>query len=195
MNDDALPAMPSWDNAPSKQVLEDPKNGDVELGRLDPVHEQAASMLANQAPAPYATYGQNPSTVGLPYQQYGAYHGGDLGNPYGQPHVLSPQNTYGSAPGPFTAQTMQQYGYHGMERQQGGGGVYQNHNPGYLPQPQTSYGVYAPSVASASTRYEPSMVYAGQESGRLVQSGRPGRQRGVSGGVTRKPVQDSWREV
>ena len=77
VHEDSLPAMPSWDTASQKRVLEDVHHhDDVEMGKI----EQKAPMLAHQAPSPTKEYTEMES--GTPYQQHSAQHGGDLGNPY-----------------------------------------------------------------------------------------------------------------
>jgi hypothetical protein len=91
--------MPTWDTATSKKVLEDQKDDDMEMATLDPQQEKAP-MLANQAPTPRVGYtelaGSAPGSAhggeGMPYQQYGAQHGGDLGNPYGGQQAYTPNS-------------------------------------------------------------------------------------------------------
>ena len=194
-NEDALPAMPSWDSAPSKKVLQEPSD-DMELGTLDPVHEQTAPMLANQAPTPRVGYSEVAGSEGLPYQQYGAYHGGDLGSPYGQQNQIheAPPSPYGGPQSPT-----QTYGGAAYGRQQGG---YQRPNPYPSQQrPQPAYSSYAAS--ETSTRYEPSTAYGGQESGTVYHSRQASplagwqHNPGPAGPppVGRKPVQNTWREV
>lgn len=125
MNEDSLPAMPSWDTARDRKVLDNSHEDDVEMAKLDP---QKAPMLAHQAPPPTAGYSDmGPPSAGIPYQQHG---GGDLGNPYGQ---ASP-------------------GYGGAYGQGPPTGPQQFHSPGApaahagLPAPQ-AYSAYAPSPA------------------------------------------------
>ena len=188
MNEDALPAMPSWDTAASRKVLEDPRNEDVELGRLDPLHEQTAPMLANQAPTPYGD-NPGPAAASVSYQQYAPYNGGDLPNRYiGQSVQQHSANPYGNvstvaAPNYGNPGSGQQGGYSGMRTTR---------------QPQVA-STYAPSVTS--TRYEPSSSYDGQELGTAYRSRQPAVwQQGlgspsVAAPVARKPVQDVWRDV
>lgn len=117
-NEDSLPAMPSWDSASQKRVLqEEDSHNDVEMGKL----EQKAPMLGHQAPSPNTGYTEMSSEI--PYQQHGAKQGGDLGVPYGQGQSYNASNVY-------------------------------------MP--------YAPS--SISTRYEPSSVNGGQETGTAYHS-------------------------
>lgn len=179
IHDDALPAMPSWETAPSKKVFDD-HNEDVELGTLDHVHEQTAPMLANQAPTPRVGYGEHLGAERLPYQQYGAHHGGDLGSPYEQHSFEDHPNPYGGTPAPA-----QSYG-NTAYRSQGNNNL----------RPQPTYSTYAAS--ETSTRYEPASTYAGQELGTAYRSKPPlvaQQLSASSGGPIRKPVQSMWREV
>ncbi|MCJ1473407.1 hypothetical protein MMC13_002058 [Lambiella insularis] len=178
INEDALPAMPSWETASSRKVFDD-HNEDVELGPLDPFHEQTAPMLANQAPTPRVGSGDHSSAGVLPYQQYGAYHGGDLGNPYGQHNYEDHPNPYGSIPAPAPSYGNTAYDYSGNSNARA----------------QLPHSTYAAS--ETSTRYEPASSYAGQELGTAYRSRPPlpAQQRAPSGGPMRKPVQSTWREV
>ena len=167
VNEDSLPAMPSWNNATERKVLQMDGPHDeeeVEMGKLDP---QKAPMLAHQAPAP---------TTSMPYQQRGATQGGDLGNPYGQ---SSPANgdpySHVSPTGP------QQY-----------------HSPDDLithhsPPPQQAYSAYTPSE---STRYEPSSVYGGQETGTAYHPQAPyGNHTPSALQAGHQPANGSFRDV
>ena len=148
VNEDALPAMPSWAAANSTRVAEEHKDGDVELGRLDPMQEQRVPLVANQAPPPRAGYDElDSNSPGLPYQQYGAYNGGDLGNPYGRENLAN-------SPRPY-----ERFSNNNLANQQQG---YRN-TPSYQP----SYSAYS---SSQSTRYEPSSIHQ-QETG--ISSGVP----------------------
>lgn len=159
--------MPSWDTAPKRKVLEEGAAEELEMGHLSPRDEQAP-MLANQAPTPVGGAA--------------AYHSQSPG-PYGAavaPHSPSPYGggAAGYAPG-------------GM----GAAGAYGGRSP-YARPPQQGYAPYAASHVSAatSTRYEPSTVYAGQESGTVYHSSPPAAQ-GAGAPIGRKPLVDSWREV
>ncbi|MCJ1384322.1 hypothetical protein MMC17_007438 [Xylographa soralifera] len=181
VNEDSLPVMPSWDTASSRKVLEDHKDDDVELGTLDPMHEQTAPMLANQAPTPHVGYGEIPNSTSMPYQQYGAYHGGDLGNPYGQQSYVDHPNPYGGMAAPAQSHGNAGYGY-----QQGTSS----------PRQQPAYSAYAAS--ETSTRYEPSSTYAGQELGTAHRpTPAPAAQplSSIGAPVGRKPLQNTWRNV
>ena len=183
ITEDSLPAMPSWDTASRKQVFEEHKDEEMELGTMDPAK---APMLAHQAPPPRSGYAEmDSSTASLPYQQYGVQHGGDLGNPYGHgpksPHENNPYSP-----------RLNEAGFVEPQRSYRDDG-----------RVQQSYSAYAPSE---STRYEPSS-HGGQESG-VAYGGRspapgpaPAQQsysinaapNGLQAG--RKPLQDSWRDV
>lgn len=157
MHEDSLPAMPSWDTASERKVFDESHDEDIQMEKLDP---QKAPMLANQAPSPRIGAQQSPAAV-LPYQQHGAALGGDLGNPYGQ---TSP--VYGGAHGQSPVGYTGQHGYASPSAPQ------QYHSPDDLTAnhsfpPQQAYSSYTPSE---STRYEPSTVYGGQETGTAYHS-------------------------
>lgn len=186
-HDDSLPTMPSWDTANSRKVFEEHKQEDVELGRLDPMQEQKAPLVANQAPTPRTGYGEpNPSSPGLTYQQYGAYNGGDLGNPYAGENL-------GASQRPFTTSPTSPQSYHnpGFGKPQP---AYQSNSP--YQQPYSAYS------SSQSTRYEP--LADGQQEIGTTYNSRPSPPyplqssgSGLATGVppTRKPIQNSWREI
>ncbi len=103
VNDDALPPMPSWENATSQKVLEE-HDGDMEMGTLEPAQTQRLPMLTTQAPSPPAGYAEAPShPLDSPYQQHTAYNGADLGSPHTYGAPTQPQWT-------TTAQSQPQYG-------------------------------------------------------------------------------------
>lgn len=128
MNEDSLPAMPSWDSARDRKVLDESHEDDVEMTKLDP---QKAPMLAHQAPAPTAGY----SDIGIPYQQHNAAQGGDLGNPYGQ---VSPG--YGGAYSAYAPSESMRHEPSTAYRGQETGTVYPSPSP---------YGNYTPSALQA----------------------------------------------
>ena len=179
IHDDALPAMPSWDTASHRRVMEEHKNDDVELGTIDLAR---APMLAHQAPSPRTDY---PSAASLPYQQQGVQNGGDLGNPYAHDDFASHDSPYATSP-----TSPQRYNNTGF-------GSHQQSFPDHRLQRQ-SYSAYTPSE---STRYEPSS-YGQQETGVTYASRSPPPVQQpypslAPGGlqVGRKPVQNSWRDV
>ena len=91
VHEDSLPAMPSWETASQKRVLqEDDSHNDVEMGKL----EQKAPMLAHKAPSPNTGYAEMDSQI--PYQQHGAKQGGDLGISYGQGQSYNGSTAYTS---------------------------------------------------------------------------------------------------
>lgn len=174
IHEDSLPAMPSWETASSRKVLEESYDNDVEMGKLDP---QKEPMIAHQAPAPTADYPELGShRDDLPYQQHDTASAGDLGNPYGH---NSP--TYGGAYSHSSPAATRQY--------------YSPDDIGRHPAPpaQQSQSAYAPSE---STRYEPSSVYGAQEMGTAYhtqshyQDQTPGALQ-----AGRKPVANTWKDV
>lgn len=185
VNDDALPAMPSWDTASERKIPQPEQHADedMEMGRLDPLHAQQAPMLAahNAAPSPRAGYAEMDSP---PYRQHGAYDGGDLGSAYGRQEsgvayggAYSQQ--YGRQPQPQRQQ----------QQQQAYGGGYGG---------RSGYEAYTPSE---STEFEPPSVGqrgdagvyspASSAAGRQYAAGRPPN--GLQ--VGRKAVANSWRDV
>ena len=181
-NEDALPAMPSWETASQRKVLEEHKDEDMELGNLDPAK---APMLAHQAPSPRTGYLKTDSSfASRPYQQHGTQNGGDLGNPSSQGRHDLYDNPYPNSPASPPRYNDSGFGSH----QQGYQGSHY----------QQSYSAYAPSE---STKYEPSS-YGQQESGVAYasRSPHPVQQPYHSHAPSvlqagRKPVQNSWREI
>ncbi len=166
MNEDSLPAMPSWESGRDRKVLDDTHEDDVEMAKLDP---QKAPMLAHQAPAPTAGYtDMGPPSAGISHQQHSAAQGGDLGNPYGQ---VSPG--YGGAYGQGSPTGPQQY--HSL------GDPTAHHSP---PAPQ------------AYSAYEPSSAYGGQETGTVYPSPSPyGNYTPSVLQAGRQPASNTFRDV
>jgi hypothetical protein len=192
-NEDALPDMPTWDAAGNRKVLDE--NNDMELGRLNPLDEQRQPMLGPNATSPRAEY-ELPAAAALPYQRYGAGQGGgDPGAPYGQQNFAG-STAYGGAAA-YAAQG-QRSPSSGPAQPYGAAAAA---NPAYRsasPYQQPAGSSYAPSEA-ASTRYEPTASYGGQESG-IVYNARPSPAHQPYSGsaglpAVRRPVQDTWREV
>ena len=77
-NEDALPAMPSWENAGSRRIADDTHHEEMELGTIGHGDESKAPMLANQAPTPYTSHQEShaPYSDTLPpYQGQQGYRG------------------------------------------------------------------------------------------------------------------------
>ena len=165
-NEDSLPAMPSWDSARDRKVLDASHEDDVEMAKLDP---QKAPMLAHQAPVPTAGYSDmGPPSAGIPYQQHSAVQVGDLGSPYGQ---FPPGHGGGYGQGPPT----------GPQQYHSSGDPTANHGP---PAPQ-GYSAYAPSSA-----------YGGQETGTVYPSPSPyGNYTPGVLQAGRQPVNNTFRDV
>ncbi|KAI9673895.1 MAG: hypothetical protein M1817_002101 [Caeruleum heppii] len=76
-NEDALPAMPSWETAQQRKVLEESRADEVEMGRLNaPGNAAHSPMVQNQE------YGQ--AGHGAPYGAEGGYRGVQPSGGYGQ---------------------------------------------------------------------------------------------------------------
>ena len=134
--------MPSWDSASQKRVLdEDNHHDDVEMGKM----KEKAPMLAHQATSPTTGYAEMGSD--MPYRQHGAEQGGDLGNPYALNQGLSASSRPMSPAASHHYDSPDDFGRH-----------------------QGSQGGYAPYTPSVSTKYEPSSVYGGQETGNGISS-------------------------
>ncbi|TKA67829.1 hypothetical protein B0A55_09191 [Friedmanniomyces simplex] len=175
-NEDALPPMPSWDNATSKHIEDD----DVELEKLDhPQAQQQQSLLPHQDDRdPYNYYQQQPQQ-----QAAAAAAAGDLGTMHATPyHDYDQHRQYAASPIPTTAQnSAYPPTYHTSPT-----------SPMYAPpqqqqQQQQQWGTgsgtgggYAPSVA-------PSYHTTAQQPGFMMSPPPPSQPQ--SAGVSRKPVQ------
>lgn len=181
VNDDALPAMPSWDTASERKIpkVEQHADEDMEMGRLDPLHAQQAPMLAahNGTTSPRPGHAEMDSS---PYRQHGGYDGGDLGSPYGRQESGV---AYGGAYPQRHGQWQQQQPQQAFGRGYGG---------------RSGYEAYTPSE---STEFEPPSVAQRGDGGVYSPASLPaGRQyadvRPPSGlQVGRKAVPNSWRDV
>ncbi|KAH9841259.1 hypothetical protein Tdes44962_MAKER07816 [Teratosphaeria destructans] len=152
-DEDALPEMPSWENAKSKHVVEE----DVELEKLDQTNAQQQSLVPKNNDAFYSSqtqlYANPPTSATAPENTAGGVLGATHGSPYHdddqyRQHAISPvsasvysqpahpptynaQNPMSPVYEPYGAQ--QQWGYSG-----GGGG-------GYAASTAPSYHTYAPA--------------------------------------------------
>ncbi|KAK5170002.1 hypothetical protein LTR04_005233 [Oleoguttula sp. CCFEE 6159] len=199
-NEDALPAMPSWDTATSKKVEHPVEEGDdVELNHLDPdVNSSSAHapMLANAAAAPLRSPAL-PSPA-FPHQQNGTMGGGDLrSSGYGQETGVYSATGHSYPSGQGYGQAAQ----YGQPSQYARAQSYNGHD-----YPQSHY----PPQHAPSTPYEPTTAYqAPQQSPRSPyqqQPQSPYQPRSVppsyrsapsvaSARIGRKPVQGSWRDL
>ncbi|EMC94645.1 hypothetical protein BAUCODRAFT_149771 [Baudoinia panamericana UAMH 10762] len=174
-NEDALPAMPSWSHATDKHVMaEEAEDEDVEMEKLNHPDSQEQRLLPQQQQQQQQQHG---------YAQQPAYSrqqdvGGDLGamsaNPYHdydqhQQFVSSPTSTARHSEYPPTYHTRSPTStvYEPAARAQWGQGYAASIPPSYRTRPD--------SVAS---RFPP-----------------PQQQQQGTGGIARKPVQGSWRDV
>lgn len=88
-NEDALPAMPGWDNAQTRHVEDEPE--DVEMAKLDARQQQ--SLLPKNDQYPYNTQNAQSGDLGMmaasPYQEY------DQHQQYApsESHYVSPTST------------------------------------------------------------------------------------------------------
>jgi hypothetical protein len=67
VNDDALPPMPSWDNAAKKRILTEEENGAMEMGELDPKTGQQIPLMSGGAGGISRTGSPAISPVHSPY--------------------------------------------------------------------------------------------------------------------------------
>ena len=222
VNDDALPAMPSWDQAKEHKVYEEEQKVDsgMEMGRLDP---QKEPMLANQQVNGIASPG---------YRDTEMRFGNDNNGHLGQTPFLPQQQ---SALSPTYQHTQNPLDHHNGSDLGAGTGGFSTHESAYdnpythqmptgpsqiqyhspdsftpppaQPQHQYSYqqGSFSPQPSapsaysgytpSSSTRYEPSEVSAP-----AAYPGMPayGQQGGVPPGALqagRRPAQGGWVDV
>lgn len=212
-NEDALPAMPSWDQATSRKVeQEGPHEEDVELEKMSqeapmipkkdstyPYHGNAASQSGQMGMAsdPYrdSTYGQQRQQS--PFQPYGAQ----------QQRQPSPYDPYEARQQQSPTSTTYQ-GYGGQQRQPS----YESYNARQQQSPTGNpYGGYgdqqrSPIHSNTNSSYEPYQTgrqYAQTTSpppqSTYAPSVPPSYHTAppsvASGGVGRKPVQGSWRDL
>ena len=155
-HEDSLPAMPSWDSASQKRVLQqEDRHNDVELERM----EQKAPMLAYQAPSPTKGYAEMGSPV--TYQQHGAKQDGDFGNPYS----YNAPNSHGM---PTTPQRYDSPG--DFEKQSASSGAYMPYAPSVSTnyEPDSMYGGQEMGTAYLSQSYDaqpPGILQAGRKPG------------------------------
>lgn len=177
-NGDALPAMPSWDNATSRHIEDhNAPEDDMEMGKLD-----AAEPMLPKIDSPATSHA-------YPYQNNAGVNSGDLGmmnSPYGQSPTHSPyesqRQSYGNtntaytgaaAPRP-TSNTRGGYGY-GGEQQRTSTGAYESYG-------QQRHGYGQGYGNSAQNPYEPSIPPSYRTSPPSV-------------APARKPVTGSWRDL
>lgn len=86
-NEDALPAMPSWDNAASRHVEDD----DVEMEKLDLTHAQQESLLPQNNGGRY--YNNQEAAGDLGTMRQGPYHNYDQHQQFVGSPVSSTQNS------------------------------------------------------------------------------------------------------
>jgi hypothetical protein len=94
-NGDALPAMPSWDQAASRKVEDTSHDQDVELAHLENKNGQPSGTIAHQGPTGKGGYSQVPSNPPTPNAEYpNSYRGSEVTNPY-----ASAPTAYGAGAG------------------------------------------------------------------------------------------------
>ena len=145
-NEDALPAMPSWDHATSKHVEEQ----DVEMEKLDGIAGQQEALLSdngNSGGRYYTNQAQDPAGD-LGAMQTGPYHDYDQHQQFvGSPIATRANSTY-----PPTYHT----------RPQPSGYDAPSANP-YAPSIPPSYRTAAPSVASPVQQSHPASLGVGRK--------------------------------
>ncbi|KAI9803757.1 MAG: hypothetical protein M1825_001637 [Sarcosagium campestre] len=157
IHEDSLPAMPSWETAQSKKVMdESARHDDVELGRLDPATGQSAPMLG--AASKIHGYGEDGShqhsPQPSPYNPPGDYENFSNHNHHHAQTAYSSQGSFGHA-APAAAYA-QDTGYRGAA---GYGAGFQ---PARSPPPQSNYnngaaaGYYNPPTRMAGAASPPS---------------------------------------
>jgi len=177
-NEDALPAMPSWDQANSRHVQDE----DVEMEKLDQSAAQQEGLLSKQRDSggryynngvPQDTAGDLGAMQTGPYHEYGQQQQTGVHDGHNQPqqtglyHDYNAHQQFVGSPTASTAPTSM-------------------HAPTYQTRPPSSvYGEqqYAPSIPPSYRTAAPSVVSPMQQ------------QSTPYAGVGRKPVQGSWRDV
>lgn len=181
-NEDALPPMPSWNNATSRRV-EHNEPGDVEMDKLQPSHtQQEVGLLAHEQDSRY-DYSSRQEAADL---GAGAMHTNPYHDYAGQRHQQTFHQTSYGAPGsldayaqggnttPYSTVASPPAATHGNSAEYFAG----------QQQPSQSQRFYTPSVAAPS--------YHTQD---VVSPVRLGQQQGCHQSFSRKPVHESWREV
>lgn len=188
-NEDALPAMPSWDTATKRRVEHD-EPGDVELEKLGPQHaQQEVGLLAHEQDSRY-DYSNRQEAADLgaggmhasPYHDYSGHQQAFQPSPYGTQRGMAGSDPY--AQGAYTSQAQQYAPPYRAIASPSAAPPYGSSAEYFTSQPQQhSQRTYAPSVAAPS--------YHTQD---VVSPISPGQQQGYQA-FGRKPVQGSWREV
>lgn len=198
-NEDALPPMPSWDNATSRRVEHD-EPGDVEMEKLQPTYtQQEVGLLSHDQDSRYDySNRQEAGDLGAggmyasPYHDYSGHQQAFQSSPYGTQRGTASPNPYGSqrgtpSPNPYAqgAYTPQASQYSAPYRSAASPVA----APPYRSSPdnyggQQSQRTYSPSVAAPS--YHTQDVVSPVSTGQYQQGYQA---------FGRKPVQGSWREV
>lgn len=134
-NEDSLPAMPSWDNAPTTRQLDE----DLEMEKMPYASAQAAPMLPKTYRAGGAgTHAGDLGMMGGPQYQQPTQHGYGQSSPYGMSQAANPYTDAHTGYGQ-PQQTYNPYGYNGQRQSAG-------YEPSVAPPP--SYRTAAPHVAA-----------------------------------------------
>lgn len=164
-NEDALPAMPSWDQAHSRHVQDE----DMEMEKLNNHSAQQESLLAKEERHSGGRYYNNdvsPYEASRPAAQDVQ---GDLGTMHAGPyHDYNAHQQFASSPTSTVPSSM----YPPTYRTRPQSSVYAEQQ--YAPSIAPSYRTAAPGVISPSQQQQPTLPFVG---------------------VGRKPVQGTWREV
>jgi hypothetical protein len=174
IHEDALPAMPSWDNAASHRVPDESHHEEShEMNQMTPHEEQNAPMLAHQAPSPgihgdqfgagaspYQDHaGSNPDSfvtgaaAPSPYSHNASQNGGQYNDPYSRQDQQNPLSRYGqtatAAPLARPSPLAHQQSYASSQSAYGSIRGQNSYGPGYGQ--DTSYGV----VGAQASRMSP----------------------------------------
>ncbi|TKA68334.1 hypothetical protein B0A49_06312 [Cryomyces minteri] len=199
-NEDALPAMPSWDTATSRKVEHPVEEGDdVELNHLDPNGNSSsahAPMLANAAAAPLRSPAL--ASPGFPHQQNGTMSGGDLrSSGYGQETGVYSATGHSYPSGQGYGQAAQ----YGQSSHYARGQSYNGHDypQSHYPTQYTPSTIYEPTTANQGARQYPRSPYQQQPQSPYQPRSVPPSYRSApsvaSAHIGRKPVQGSWRDL
>jgi hypothetical protein len=181
-SDDALPHMPSWENATTKKV-EDTSAQDLEMNRLDPSTGQNVAAIGRPGRSGYHEVPSQPSSPR--FQQNQGYRGTEPTNPYFNPaHEVDPATIGVASSGYDHNPSYQDHRPNQAlySRSQGSLPSQSSHSPHPFRQ-QQPHAAYSPT-SSAS----PLPSFSAQDFDHRARAPGP-----LQAG--RRPVENSWREV
>ena len=181
-SDDALPHMPSWENATTRKV-EDTSTQELEMNRLDPSTGQNVAAIGRPGRSGYHEVPSQPSSPRFPQNQ--GYRGREPTNPhFNSAHEVDPatigvaRSGYDHNP-PYQDHRPNQAPY---SRSQSSLPSQSSYSPYPLRQQQSHAAYSTASPASPPPQFSSQEFDHGARAPGLLQAGR-------------RPVENSWREV